>query len=310
MKKEGINELLKIFEQNQKKVDKKEKPKEKEEKDKLKQKEKEEKEKAKQKEKEEKEKEKEKKDNQKKEKVDKDNIGKEGREKSGSFSNKSDTKENLRERFKVNKSVYVNASNINKIKPINNDINNSKELESVKKANDDTKKDEKNIIKQKTGSILDKINKFSNKNVTTTNNIKEINIKTPEPNQQKNNSTTKDDSNNNQINTIKSETKNEKINNSNNEVQKDKEYKPGLKDKVLMFNSYAEKNKNQDNGTKDFYNRRKTYFIKGSFKKPDNFAKEEINSKEYKQSFDKLHNLQNLLKKESSLRELCKYINY
>ena len=77
-----------------------------------------------------------------------------------------------------------------------------------------------------------------------------------------------------------------------------------------MFNSYAEKNKNQDNGTKDFYNRRKTYFIKGSFKKPDNFAKEEINSKEYKQSFDKLHNLQNLLKKESSLRELCKYINY
>jgi len=292
MKKEGINELLKIFEQNQKKVDKKEKPKEKEEKDKLKQKEKE------------------KKDNQKKEKVDKDNIGKEGREKSGSFSNKSDTKENLRERFKVNKSVYVNASNINKIKPINNDINNSKELESVKKANDDTKKDEKNIIKQKTGSILDKINKFSNKNVTTTNNIKEINIKTPEPNQQKNNSTTKDDSNNNQINTIKSETKNEKINNSNNEVQKDKEYKSGLKDKVSMFNSYAEKNKNQDNGTKDFYNRRKTYFIKGSFKKPVNFAKEEINSKEYKQSFDKLHNLQNLLKKESSLRELCKYINY
>ena len=60
MKKEGINELRKIFEQNQKKVEKKEKQKEKEEKEKLKQKEKEEKEKAKQKEKEEKEKEKEK----------------------------------------------------------------------------------------------------------------------------------------------------------------------------------------------------------------------------------------------------------
>ena len=78
-----------------------------------------------------------------------------------------------------------------------------------------------------------------------------------------------------------------------------------------MFNTFAEKNKNQDNGTKDFYNRRKTYFTKDAIKKAENLVvKEEINSKEYKQSFDKLHNLQNLLKKESALRELCKYINY
>ena len=215
----------------------------------------------------------------------------------------------MRERFNVNRSVYVNAANINKIKTINNDFNHPTESENLKKANDDTKKEEKNIIKQRTGSILDKINKFSNKNLIVTNNIKDNDFKTPEPNQQKNNITTKDDSNNNQTNTNKNETKNEKINNSNNEVKKDKENKLKLKDKVSMFNTFAEKNKNQDNGTKDFYNRRKTYFTKDAIKKAENLVvKEEINSKEYKQSFDKLHNLQNLLKKESSLRELCKYI--
>ena len=113
----------------------------------------------------------------------------------------------MRERFNVNRSVYVNAANINKIKTINNDFNNPTESENLKKANDDTKKEEKNIIKQRTGSILDKINKFSNKNLIVANNIKDNDFKTPEPNQQKNNITTKDDSNNNQTNTIKNETK-------------------------------------------------------------------------------------------------------
>ncbi len=72
-----------------------------------------------------------------------------------------------------------------------------------------------------------------------------------------------------------------------------------------MFNRNIAKNLNQDDGTKDFYNRRKPYFSK---EKMSNLEKDELNSKEYKQSFDKLHNLQNLLKKESSLRELCKHI--
>ena len=72
-----------------------------------------------------------------------------------------------------------------------------------------------------------------------------------------------------------------------------------------MFNRNIAKNLNKDDGTKDFYNRRKTYFSKENM---SNLEKDELNSKEYKQSFDKLHNLQNLLKKESSLRELCKYI--
>ena len=80
-----------------------------------------------------------------------------------------------------------------------------------------------------------------------------------------------------------------------------------FKDKVLMYNNTIEKNKNQDNGTKDFYTRKKSYFSKNNFKNNAIQAKN-IDVKEYKQSFEKLHNLQTVLKKESSLRELCKFI--
>lgn len=72
-----------------------------------------------------------------------------------------------------------------------------------------------------------------------------------------------------------------------------------------MFNRNIAKTLNQEEGTKDFYKRRKKNFSKENL---SYLEKDELNSKEYKQSFDKLHNLQNLLKKESSLRELCKYI--
>jgi uncharacterized protein YdiU (UPF0061 family) len=75
-----------------------------------------------------------------------------------------------------------------------------------------------------------------------------------------------------------------------------------FKDKVSMYNNIIEKNKNQDNATKDFYTRKKPYFSK------NNFRNNNIDVKEYKQSFEKLHNLQTVLKKESSLRELCKFI--
>ena len=80
-----------------------------------------------------------------------------------------------------------------------------------------------------------------------------------------------------------------------------------FKDKVLMYNNTIEKNKNQDNGTKDFYTRKKSYFSKNNFRNNAIQAKN-IDVKEYKQSFEKLHNLQTVLKKESSLRELCKFI--
>ena len=94
-------------------------------------------------------------------------------EKNKSVEKDSSSKTIVKKEIEILQS-YENTDNIIK----DNEINNLYEVE----------KEEKNIIKQRTGSILDKINKFSNKNVTTTNNIKEINIKTPEPNQHKNNS--------------------------------------------------------------------------------------------------------------------------
>jgi hypothetical protein len=216
----------------------------------------------------------------------------------------------MRERSHINKSVYINSSNVNKVKPVNNDNNNSNEAGNSQKINEEKKKEEKSYIQPKFGNIMDRINKFSNKNITATNNEPEKNIKPPESIHQKSNSLTTDDSKNNQANTNKIENKNEKIDNinTNKEINKDNEYKQKLKEKVSLLNKYAEKNKNKDNGTKDFYNRRKTFFTNDVFKDVNNLYKEEISSKEYKQSFDKLHNLQNLLKKESSLRELCKYI--
>lgn len=55
-----------------------------------------------------------------------------------------------------------------------------------------------------------------------------------------------------QTNTNKQEIKIEK--------KENKEYKNKLKDKVSMFNRNIAKTLNQEEGTKDFYNRRKTFF--------------------------------------------------
>ena len=75
-----------------------------------------------------------------------------------------------------------------------------------------------------------------------------------------------------------------------------------------MFNNFIEKNKRKESETKCFDNRAKTYYIKDTIKNitESNFDKNNNEVNEYKQTFDILHNLQNLLKKESSFKELCK----
>ena len=112
--------------------------------------------------------------------------------------------------------------------------------------------------------------------------------------------------NKNDILPHKTSNKNLNINENKNEIT-DNNVENKFKDKVLMYNNTIEKNKNQDNGTKDFYTRKKSYFSKNNFRNNAIQAKN-IDVKEYKQSFEKLHNLQTVLKKESSLRELCKFI--
>ena len=75
-----------------------------------------------------------------------------------------------------------------------------------------------------------------------------------------------------------------------------------------MFNNFIEKNKKEEISPQDFYTRGTTYYIKDTIKNitDSNFDKNNNELNEYKQTFNTLHNLQTVLKKESSLRELCK----
>ena len=257
MKKEGVDELRKIFESNNKKVENKEK-------EKLKQ-------------------------NEKGEKV-----------KSNTFTEKNKSNDNFKDKNIINKSVYINSTNINKlINVFNNPINNKEKEnknESTKQSGEGAKEKEakKNEIKKLRSSdaeptksnLKDKMNKFSNVDNKTSNpkiiQEKKKNIKPQEKIK------------------ITNENKEEKeINNIN------------FKDKVSMFNNFIEKNRKEETVSQDYYTKSTTHYIKDTIKNitKSNFDKDNNEVNEYKQTFDTLHNLQIVLKKESSLRELRKNKN-
>ena len=264
MKKEGIDELRKIFEKNSKKVEDKEKEKTKE--------------------------------NERGEK-----------EKTGSVYEKNRFNDNIRDKNNINRSVYINSSNIDKMKNIfNNQVN---ELENIRKSlvpvkeKKESQKEEKKIELRKSEKIefkklesseiqkpnlKDMVNKFSNA---------ENRIKRAETNQNKKEIKLQDNPKNVKTTPIKKEINDENdINNIN------------FKDKISMFNNFIEKNKKKETGTQDFYSRVKTHYIKDTIKTitATNFEKNNNEVNEYQQTFDTLHNLQTALKKESSFRELCK----
>ena len=270
MKKEGIDELRKIFEKNSKKSEDKEKEKTKE--------------------------------NERGEK-----------EKTGSVYEKNKFNDNIRDKNNINRSVYINSSNIDKMKNIfNNQIKNnekSNELENIRKSlvpvkeKKESQKEEKKIEFRKSEKIefkklesseiqkpnlKDMVNKFSNA---------ENRIKRAETNQNKKEIKLQDNPKNVKTSPIRKENNDENdINNIN------------FKDKISMFNNFIEKNKKKETGTQDFYSRVKTHYIKDTIKNitATNFEKNNNEVNEYQQTFDTLHNLQTALKKESSFRELCK----
>jgi len=271
MKKEGIDELRKIFEKNSKKVEDKEKEKTKE--------------------------------NERGEK-----------EKTGSVYEKNRFIDNIRDnKNNINRSVYINSSNIDKMKNIfNNQVKNnekSNELENIRKSlvpvkeKKESQKEEKKIEFRKSEKIefkklesseiqkpnlKDMVNKFSNA---------ENRIKRAETNQNKKEIKLQDNPKNVKTSPIRKENNDENdINNIN------------FKDKISMFNNFIEKNKKKETGTQDFYSRVKTHYIKDTIKNitATNFEKNNNEVNEYQQTFDTLHNLQTALKKESSFRELCK----
>ena len=271
MKKEGIDELRKIFEKNSKKVEDKEKEKTKE--------------------------------NERGEK-----------EKTGSVYEKNRFNDNIRDnKNNINRSVYINSSNIDKMKNIfNNQVKNnekSNELENIRKSlvpvkeKKESQKEEKKIEFRKSEKIefkklesseiqkpnlKDMVNKFSNA---------ENRIKRAETNQNKKEIKLQDNPKNVKTSPIRKENNDENdINNIN------------FKDKISMFNNFIEKNKKKETGTQDFYSRVKTHYIKDTIKTitATNFEKNNNEVNEYQQTFDTLHNLQTALKKESSFRELCK----
>ena len=264
MKKEGIDELRKIFEKNSKKDEDKEKEKTKE--------------------------------NERGEK-----------EKTGSVYEKNRFNDNIRDKNNINRSVYINSSNIDKMKNIfNNQVN---ELENIRKSlvpvkeKKESQKEEKKIEFRKSEKIefkklesseiqkpnlKDMVNKFSNA---------ENRIKRAETNQNKKEIKLQDNPKNVKTSPIRKENNDENdINNIN------------FKDKISMFNNFIEKNKKKETGTQDFYSRVKTHYIKDTIKTitATNFEKNNNEVNEYQQTFDTLHNLQTALKKESSFRELCK----
>lgn len=218
----------------------------------------------------------------------------------------------MKDKNNINKSVYVKSTQINKMKTVFNKENNSKEIENkletfkqnlapVKDKKEDKKIETKNetyieikklrslavlSLKSNLKDIVDKIpnedTKESNLEITT----EKIDIKT------------QDDSI--PSNSIKDE--------NNDEIKKENEININFKDKVAMFNNFIEKNKKEEISPQDFYTRGTTYYIKDTIKNitDSNFDKNNNELNEYKQTFNTLHNLQTVLKKESSLRELCK----
>ena len=198
--------------------------------------------------------------------------------------------------YKTEKNDKNDKNNNNSIKQPQNEFDEAKNniIGKVVNKND-------NIVKEtKTGNnnLKSNINNEKKKNINTNEVKKDINkfeklndLKIP---MEKANNNNKNETNNNNKdnNNNKSEVNN--VKNSNN---------------ILNLNKNVEKQIEIENKTKDLDNENTTsskdnYNIKNISQ--NNNKMNEENNKVYEKSFDKFVNLQNLLKKESSLKELCK----
>ena len=156
-------------------------------------------------------------------------------------------------------------------------------------------KKQENQVKQNKSNFKEKLGIFS-KNETKVEKI--------DTNDNKKNNKIKDNSKNLEQNLVGKEIK-------NNEKKEDSINNNNFKTKLAIFNDIIEKNKKKETETQDFYTRNKTFYIKNTIKNmnKENYIKNDEELGEYKETFEILHSLQTLLKKESSFRELCKFKN-
>ena len=233
-------------------------------------------------------------------------------EKGGKGKSNTICDKDMKDKNNINKSVYVKSTQINKMKTVFNKENNSKEienkLETIKQnlAPVKNKKEDKKIeTKNETYIEIKKLR--SSAVLSLKSNLKDIVDKIPNEDTKENNLeiTTEKIDIKTQDDSIPSNSIKDEINDEN---KKENEININFKDKVAMFNNFIEKNKKEEISPQDFYTRGTTYYIKDTIKNitDSNFDKNNNELNEYKQTFNTLHNLQTVLKKESSLRELCK----
>lgn len=235
------------------------------------------------------------------------NINKE-KEKSSSFHEKKDSENITNKKISLNKSISINNVNINNI--INNKdnlIRKSLEPNIFKSQiqNNEEKKNLKLITEKKT----------KNEEINIKNDLREetklqkIKSKEEEGIEISKKDSSKNIEKNPSINdNIKPDISNNK---SDNNGKNEKEFNKNFKDKIEVFNNFIEKNNIKESNTQSFRSRIKTFDIKNKIKSiaKINLEKYKIDGKEYAKSFENLQNLQSIIKKESSFRELCK-INY
>ena len=190
------------------------------------------------------------------------------KEKSGSVYEKNKFNDNIRDKNNVNKSVYINSSNIDKMKNIFNNQNKNKEkgneLEIIRKSlapvkeKKENKKEEKKIELRKSEKIEFKkaesseLQKNNLKDMPNIFSNVESKIKRAETNQNKKVIKPQDHYKNEQNIPIGNE-----INNENKKIKENNNV--NFKDKISMFNNFIEKNKKNETGTQDFYSRVKTH---------------------------------------------------
>ena len=197
----------------------------------------------------------------------------------------------------VRKSLVKNVNQNNKNDKINNNNNKETPNELDKIKNNLVKTNTfiigntigKNVKTEENGGVKNTIEKYNKSVNDNKGNKKEIN------NTKNNISNTNKDTNKNRCNDVKKETNNDKNNATNT---KNEENKTNLSSYLYSF----------------FKSKSFIPFIKDNTKmeiksfKTNNKVINENENKVFEKSFDKLVNLQVLLKKESSLKELCKYL--
>ena len=215
---------------------------------------------------------------------------KKGDQKEGKKEEKNYEKKEKKDETKEKKEIKNEKSIKNDIK--NDEIKKDEKNNKVKEVEKEIKNHENKEIQSSKTNFKESINKFLN--VEKKGNIAELNQNLKDSQIIQNNKKIE-----NKLNI-----KENKEENKNGKIFKNITFK----DKIAIFNNFIEKNNKKEKENQDYFSEPKTSVIKDTIKNIAKTKFEENNIKdiEYKQTFNTLHNLQTILKKESSFKELCK----